>query len=186
MCRRYVDKAKYIDFMRRKISLYTKRVLLLGHHIKFAKTVDVHISSSLTAKEGSITIGARCLIEKGAIVRTYGARIMIGSDTTIGPYSCIYGGGRVTIGNAVRIGPLCSIIAGNHVFESDALPIFRQGMTHKGIEICDDVWLGSGVSILDGVRLGRGAVVAAGAVVTRSVPDGNVVGGVPARYIKSR
>jgi acetyltransferase-like isoleucine patch superfamily enzyme len=48
----------------------------------------------------------------------------------------------------------------------------------------DNVWLGAGVIVLKGVRIGRGAVVGAGAVVTRDVPAGSVVAGVPARMIK--
>ena len=50
----------------------------------------------------------------------------------------------------------------------------------------DDVWLGVGVTVLDGVRIGQGAVIAAGAVVTSSVPAGAIAGGVPARIIGMR
>ena len=49
----------------------------------------------------------------------------------------------------------------------------------------DDVWLGAGAIITDGVRVGKGAVVAAGAVVTKDVPPHTVVGGVPAKLIKT-
>jgi acetyltransferase-like isoleucine patch superfamily enzyme len=53
------------------------------------------------------------------------------------------------------------------------------------IEIEDDCWLGAGVIILPGVKIGRAAVLGAGAVVTRDVAAGDVVGGVPARAIRS-
>jgi acetyltransferase-like isoleucine patch superfamily enzyme len=56
----------------------------------------------------------------------------------------------------------------------------------KGIIIHDDVWIGTGARILDGVEIGEGCVVAAGAVVNKSVPPYSVVAGVPARIIKKR
>ena len=59
-------------------------------------------------------------------------------------------------------------------------------MTQIGITIEEDVWIGAGVRVLDGVVLGRGCVVAAGAVVTKSVSARTVVGGVPAKEIATR
>nr|WP_141412120.1 DapH/DapD/GlmU-related protein [Alistipes communis] len=52
--------------------------------------------------------------------------------------------------------------------------------------IGDDVWIGTRVIILPGVKIGSGAVIAAGAVVSRNVPDFAIVGGIPARVIKMR
>jgi acetyltransferase-like isoleucine patch superfamily enzyme len=62
----------------------------------------------------------------------------------------------------------------------------EQGVTQKGIVIEDDCWIAANSIILDGVTIGRGSVVAAGAVVSKSVPPYSVVAGVPARIIKSR
>ena len=56
----------------------------------------------------------------------------------------------------------------------------------KPIVIGDDVWIGGHVIVLPGVHIGTGAIVGAGAVVTKDVPDYAVVGGNPARIIKSR
>ena len=53
------------------------------------------------------------------------------------------------------------------------------------IEIMDNVFIGTNVTILNNVRIGPNAIVAAGAVVTKDVPENSVVGGVPARYICS-
>ncbi|MBP6971827.1 MAG: hypothetical protein KBB67_02045 [Syntrophorhabdus sp.] len=65
--------------------------------------------------------------------------------------------------------------------------IFEQPLTTKGdIRIEDGVWLGYGVIVLSGVHIGKGAVVGAGSVVTRSIPDGAVAVGMPARVIKMR
>src|SRR5690625_2434633 len=64
--------------------------------------------------------------------------------------------------------------------------VFRQPLTSRGITIGDDVWIGSHVVVLDGVTVGDRAVLAAGAVVTKDVPAGAVVGGNPARLIQWR
>lgn len=74
----------------------------------------------------------------------------------------------------------------NHVTTRTDIPIKDQGVTHRGIVVEDDVWLGSGVIVLDGVRVGTGAVVAAGSVVTRDVPPYAIVAGVPAQVIRYR
>jgi acetyltransferase-like isoleucine patch superfamily enzyme len=113
------------------------------------------------------------------------AGITVGEDCLIGEYTVIRGQGGVTIGNRVYTSPFTQIIAVNHVFDDPARPFIGQGITAEGIVIEDDVWLGSGAVITDGVRVGSGAVVAAGAVVTKDVPPHTVVGGVPAKLIKT-
>lgn len=60
------------------------------------------------------------------------------------------------------------------------------GEEYKKVEIGNDVWVGTRATILDGVKIGNGAVIAAGAVVTKDVPDYAIVGGVPAKIIKFR
>ncbi len=56
----------------------------------------------------------------------------------------------------------------------------------KAISVGDDVWIGSRVTVLKGVTIGRGAIVAAGTLVTKTVPPYTVAGGVPARVRKTR
>lgn len=127
----------------------------------------------------------------GAVLHVYNFRdmpqsgIKIGSDSLIGEYSVIRGQGGVQIGDRVYTSPFTQIIAVNHVFDDPNRPFVDQGITAEGIVIEDDVWLGAGAVITDGVRVGKGAVVAAGAVVTKDVPPHTVVGGVPAKLIKT-
>jgi acetyltransferase-like isoleucine patch superfamily enzyme len=66
------------------------------------------------------------------------------------------------------------------------LAIRLQGVSRKGIKIGKNCWIGSKVTILDGVEIGDSCIVAAGAVVNKSFPSNSVIGGVPAKILKSR
>lgn len=178
--------SKIIDFLFRKSRLYFRKVFCVGVDAVFSPSANIAFTSEFSVGEGSLRIGSHSLIDRGVVIRTYGGRVEIGSLTTIGPYSCIYGGGDLIIGNGVRMGPSSSIIAGNHVFSDLDTPIYLQGVNCQGIEISDNVWIGAGVTILDGVKIGEGAIIAAGAVVSKSIPAMTVVGGVPAMFLKSR
>ena len=112
--------------------------------------------------------------------------IVFGHDCFVGPLSYFDGNGGLRIGNHVMIGPHVGIYTSNHVFDRMDQPMQCQGIRTSSVLIDSDVWIGSHAVILAGVRIGKGAVVAAGAVVTREVPPGAVVGGVPARVIKTR
>lgn len=157
----------------------------LGHGAYLDQGVYLH------ACPNGIDIGANTLVMHGAILHVYNFRnlphagIKIGSDSLVGEYSVIRGQGGVTLGDRVYTSPFTQIIAVNHVFDDPERPFVGQGITAMGIVIEDDVWIGSGAVITDGVHIGKGAVVAAGAVVTEDVAPHTVVGGVPARVIKS-
>ncbi|RZK88089.1 MAG: acyltransferase, partial [Hymenobacter sp.] len=92
----------------------------------------------------------------------------------------------LSIGDDCIIGQYFSCHPENHVHDQPDELIRLQGVTRQGISIGANCWIGSKVTVLDGVVIGAGCVVAAGAVVTRSVPAGSVVAGVPARIISSR
>jgi acetyltransferase-like isoleucine patch superfamily enzyme len=95
------------------------------------------------------------------------------------------GQGGITIGDRVYTAPMVQILAVNHRFDDSSHPMVDQGITAEGIVVEDDAWIGAGAIIIDGVTIGKGAVVAAGAVVTTSVPPRTVVGGAPARVIRT-
>jgi acetyltransferase-like isoleucine patch superfamily enzyme len=165
--------------------------LRFANHIRLANGVYLDSGSYLHACPNGIEIGANSIVMHGAILHVYNFRglphagIRIGKDCLVGEYSVIRGQGGVVMGDRVYTSPFTQIIAVNHVFADRERPFTEQGITAEGIVIEDDVWLGAGAVITDGVRVGKGAVVAAGAVVTRDVPPHTVVGGVPARIIKT-
>jgi acetyltransferase-like isoleucine patch superfamily enzyme len=134
-----------------------------------------------------ITLGKGTVVKSFAVIQTSGGRISIGKDCAVSSFNHISTGeADVLIGDQVRIGPSVSIIGSNRVFRKKDIPILKQGFTHKGIKIGNDVLIGAGVTILDGCTIGEGAVIGAGSVVTKDVPDFSVVFGVPAQIVFNR
>jgi len=110
--------------------------------------------------------------------------LSLGSNVSIHQWSFISAEGGLSIGDNVSIGHRCSILTTEHEFRDKARPIKSQPLAYLPVSICENVWVGANVTILAGVSLPRGTVVAAGAVVTRSVEDEySIVAGVPARVI---
>lgn len=111
--------------------------------------------------------------------------LKIGDNSGIGENSELYG--DVTIGNDVMMGTNCIIYTINHRFDDITIPMRQQGnMPSQPVLIGNDVWIGGRVTILPGVNIGNGAVIGAGSVVTKDVPEYAVVGGNPARILKFR
>lgn len=113
--------------------------------------------------------------------------ISVGHDVYIGP-GANFGGDSIFIGNKVLFGPNVSIHGGDHSYTTVGKYIFdcTEGGLAAEVIIEDDVWIGSGVIILKGVKIGRGSIVAAGAVVTKSINPYSIVAGVPAAFVKMR
>lgn len=141
----------------------------------------VFVSELAPVSADVLELGDRSYIAAGAYVT---GEVRIGADCSVNPYTVVRG--DVSMGDGVRIGAHTSILGFNHTMDDPDLPVFRQPLTSRGIRIGDDVWIGSHVVILDGVRVGSHAVLAAGAVVTKDVAAGAVVGGNPARHLKWR
>ena len=89
--------------------------------------------------------------------------------------------GGITIGKGTLIGPKTVIATLNHNMD----PEKRANLIPKPVKIGDHVWIGANVTVLPGVTVGDGAVIGAGAVVTKDVAPRAVVGGVPAKLIKT-
>src|SRR3990167_1956603 len=107
--------------------------------------------------------------------------IQIGEGTIIGDHAFLDGRAPLKIGNHVDIASQVLIYNSEHDITSAGFdPI------EEPVEIDDYVFIGPRATILPGVKIGKGAIVAAGAVVTKDVPDFAIVGGVPAQVIGER
>ena len=158
---------------------------ILDHAILAAGTL-MHTEEESAKPNGKIKIGKKCVIFQGAIIASYGGKIEIGDSVTINPYTVLYGHGNLFIGNNTRIATHTVIIPASHIFSDPNQLIREQGIETQGINIGHDVWIGAGVTILDGITIGDKAVIGAGCVVTKNVPEGEIVVGVPGKTIGSR
>ena len=165
-----------------------------AHQLMAGKDLIIEDNAEINClSEQNIVLGNRVTIGKHAIIRpsniyggAIGAGLKVGDHSNIGPYSYIGCSGKITIGNNVMISPRVSIYAENHVFDDANIPMKEQGVTQSAVTIEDDCWIAANSIILAGVTIGKGSVIAAGSVVTKSVPPYCVVAGVPAKVIKQR
>ncbi|MER0244086.1 sugar O-acetyltransferase [Streptomyces sp. HSW2009] len=112
----------------------------------------------------------------------YGLNTSFGANVFVNQGCTFMDRGGISIGAGVMIAPKVSLITGGH-----PLPLAerRAYLSLAPIVIEDDVWIGTSAVVLQGVTVGAGAVGAAGAVVSRDVPAGTLVAGVPARVVKA-
>jgi maltose O-acetyltransferase len=112
--------------------------------------------------------------------------IRLGSHISVNEGCVLDGTGGLQIGDYVMIAQNTYIYSAQHKHDKLDVPMMLQGYEKKPTVIEADVWLGAGVIVLPGVTIGRGSIIAAGAVVTKDVPEYTIFGGVPAIQIGSR
>lgn len=128
-----------------------------------------------------------CILRDSVLETGYQGHIRIGAETWIQP-RCQFNAyvAPIEIGRGVDIAPNCAFYSYDHGI-APGIAIREQPLHSKGsISIGDHAWLGVGVTVLSGVRIGKGAVIGAGSIVTRDVPDEAVAVGRPARVVKKR
>jgi acetyltransferase-like isoleucine patch superfamily enzyme len=117
-----------------------------------------------------------------------GDRVSIGARTHVGARCHLWAGrtkGRVSIGRDCLLAPDVFLTASNYRIDPGT-PVKDQPTDEHDVTIEDGVWLGARVIVLPGVTVGRDAVVAAGAVVSESLPPECIAAGVPARVVGQR
>ena len=133
-----------------------------------------------------IRIGENVLLYPGVHLETQGdARIELGADAVISRGAHLVAMAGVTVGKGTLIGEYTSIRDANHM-RDPGQPIRDSGYSAKPITIGDEVWIGRGVTILGGVTIGDKATIGANAVVTRDIPEGVTVVGIPASPISGK
>jgi len=135
---------------------------------------------------GSIRIGKRLRMLRNATINTLppSGQILIGNNVHIGEGTMITAHSRVEIEDDVVIGPYNVIVDVDHVCKDRSRPIAQQGLDSRPIRIGRGAWISSHCVILKGVTIGRGAVLGAGTIVTRDVPDYAISVGAPARTVR--
>jgi acetyltransferase-like isoleucine patch superfamily enzyme len=179
----------------------SKGALFIGKRVKIKNKQKIEFDGSATIEEGcfinalskdgitignNFSLGRNSIIECTGVIRELGEKLIIGQNVGIAANAFIAMRGKIEIGDNTIFGPGVSIHAENHNFSEVDVPIKLQGATRKGIKIGSDCWIGAKVIILDGVTIGNHAIIAAGAVVNKDIPDYAIVGGVPAKVLKMR
>ena len=126
--------------------------------------------------------GKNVNIEKNA---EFSYSVELGNNSGLGINCRI--SGKTLIGDNVMMGPNVCIFTANHLFDRIDIPMNMQGISkERPVVIEDDVWIGANTTILPGVKISKGAIIGAGAVVTKNVPEYAIVGGNPAKVLKYR
>ncbi|MFV5693073.1 acyltransferase [Flavobacterium sp. LT1R49] len=146
-----------------KISCEWLNNLFVGSDCDIQNNVDFRIGSPFN-KECNITIGDRVFIGR-CCEFVCSTKIKIGNDCFIASNTTINDTG--------------------HEYAKH-IKIKDQPITTAKITIEDDVWIGTSSVILQGITIGKGAIIGAGSVVNKSIPEYEIGAGVPARFIKKR
>ncbi len=188
----------------RTLLAHTGRNVVIGrgvtvrhpHRIRLGDNVVIDDYAVLDAKgtqEVAIDIGADTVIGRNTVLscKSMGSnsgRFVLAERVNISCNCTLISETEFKIGTKVLIAGHCYLIAGgNHGTDRTDAPILDQPMFEKGgVTIEDHAWLGANVTVLDGVTIGRDSVIAAGAVVTQTVPAFTIAGGVPAKVLKDR
>ena len=170
-----------------KIKRYVGRKLYfnIAYYLPISYSKGGKIAQKLRTKSASLFleyVGVNVNIEQHAMLTS---SMRIGNNSGIGIDAKIHG--RVEIGDNVMMGPNVVIYTTNHTFDRLDIPMCQQGFSkQKPVIIGNDVWIGGQVIILPGTHIGDGAIIGAGAVVSKDVPNYAVVAGNPAKIKRFR
>lgn len=173
-------------FLGKRCTIKNKKNINFGKNVTIDKysTIDGYASEKLEFGNG-FRLGAYSLITCTSHMSKYGKGIKIGNNSAVGQFSEFGAAGGIEIGNDVIMGSYVSFHSENHNFSDTSRLIREQGATNKGIKLGNNIWVGAKVTFLDGCSIGNNSVVAAGAVVSGNFPENSIIGGIPAKVIKT-
>ena len=177
---------------------YIDRARSIGHVgaltcLGYRGSRDVHLGPGVRITDPArVLIGEKANISRGVKIecltmsgQAEAGMVVIGDRVFIGERSTIICNARITIGRLTMIGHGVSILDFNHGTSRD-VPMRDQLGTTAEVSIGEDCWLGANAIVLPGVTVGDGTVVAAGSVVTQTLPANVIAAGVPARILRER
>lgn len=146
---------------------------------------------AITQIRGKVSIGKRARLSRGALITSWHG-LSVGHTISVGERSVIEVNG--SIGNFCLIGRNVQILGKlDHGIDEIGIPIAlstwvgdREPIASDSVHIGDDVWIGANALIIGGVRIGHGAIIGAGSVVTKNIPDFGIAVGNPARVLRLR
>lgn len=176
--------SKNISFFQKIIS----NIYLKFHDVKFGNNTYVKKNFEIRrAKNSIIEVGHNCLFQEYVffLLTKPKPRLTIGDNVSIGRNSIIAIKDHLIIGSNTEIASNVSIFDQSHGTSKEKL-ISEQLSQISKVEIGEDVWIGSGATILKGVKIGKGAIIGANSVVNKDIPEYEIWGGNPAKFLKMR
>lgn len=174
-------------FFGKSVDLFNKKNIVIGNNVNIGDFVKLSALGNDPLHIGNnVNIGSFSQVIISTSFNDLGKYIKIGDNVGIGEFAYLGGAGGLSIGNDTIVGQYFSTHPENHNYSELHKLIREQGTNRQGITIGTNCWIGAKVTILDGVVVGDNCVIAAGALVSKSFPENVVIGGVPAKVIKSR
>lgn len=173
-------------FVGSNTKIHNSKNIVFGKSVTIDKNCIIDGFSSQKIVFGDcVKIGAYSTVTSTSHLSKYGKGITIGSNSATGQFTEFGAAGGIEIGNDVIMGSYVSFHSENHNFLDTTKLIREQGVTSKGIKIGNNVWVGAKVTFLDGCSVADNSVVAAGAVVNGVYPNNSIIGGIPAKVLKT-
>ena len=175
-----------VSFVKHSSNFYGNSFLKIGNGVRVGRNTLINAIGIDGINIGNNSkIGDYSILKVSGSLTDLGLSITIGNNVGLSEFSYIGGAGGVVIGDNVIAGQYLSIHPENHIFTDINTLIRNQSVTRKGILIGNNCWIGAKVTFLDGSRVGNNCVIAAGSVVNKEFGDNLVIGGVPARILKT-
>jgi acetyltransferase-like isoleucine patch superfamily enzyme len=190
LCRGFCSGIKNggVLFISSRASIRARSKLRVGRSVTIDRWAFIDALSENGIEFGNnVSVGKYTRIEGTGNLAYLGMGMTVGNNVGLGS-DCFYGcAGGINIGDDTIIGNQVSFHSENHRVDDEHMLIRLQGVTHKGIRVGKNCWIGAKATILDGAIIEDGSVIAAGAVVKAGTYQANgIYGGVPAVFIRSR
>lgn len=183
---RGIVKTRRKIFLGKKVKIYNKSNFKFGVGCTIEEDVFLDCYGTTGVVLGnSSKIGSHSIISTTSHLSKLGVGLKMGNNSSVGSFSYYGSSGGIEIGNDVIMGEYISFHSENHNFSDKNRLIREQGVVSEGIIIGNNIWVGAKVTFIDGCQVGDNSVVAAGAVVKGRFPANVVIGGVPAKILKT-
>ncbi len=180
---------RLLGYVGRNVTFGKGVVLRHPYKIKIGDNVVIDDHCVLDAKgqdNRGIFIGSGVYIGRNTILNCKNGDIVLESNVNISANCMIFSASEVRVGANFLMAAYCYLVGGTHHFDDLTLPVIQQKRSSRGIVLEPGGWLGAHVTVMDGVRLGKHAVIGAGSVVNRNIPDYAVAAGVPVTFVNKR
>jgi acetyltransferase-like isoleucine patch superfamily enzyme len=193
---------RFVMMIRGSIIFKTFNLVFIGSNVTIKEKSKIRFQKGLTIQKDcyidalskmglrlgkNVSFARGCTVECTGSLKHLGRGLLVGDNVGFST-NCFLGcAGGIEIGSDIIIGNYVTFHSKNHNYDNPKMPIRLQGVTHKGIKVGKNCWIGAKATILDGVTIEDGCIIAAGALVQKGTYEANCIyGGVPAKKIGSR